>query len=105
MTDLEMNNRYHYWAGHGHEGIYGDDGEMQCVECGVDYKRDPLAIVMGAATKAKMEWKSKIELKARQEALEEVVAMLMRLRYPYPGLTVQGLLEHVIERVRQLNRI
>lgn len=33
------------WLNHGHRGIYGDDGEMQCSECYVkygmgDYKRD-----------------------------------------------------------------
>lgn len=34
------------WSSHGHRGIYGDDGEMQCGECApygcVDYKREPL---------------------------------------------------------------
>jgi len=32
------------WLGHGHDGLYGDDGEMQCNlgGCMLDYKRDPL---------------------------------------------------------------
>ncbi|KKM98110.1 hypothetical protein LCGC14_1161210 [marine sediment metagenome] len=25
------------WLNHGHSGMYGDDGEMQCSECMVDY--------------------------------------------------------------------
>ena len=25
------------WLNHGHEGIYGDDGEMQCQECLREY--------------------------------------------------------------------
>ena len=27
------------WRHHGHQGLYGDNGEMQCVECLADYKR------------------------------------------------------------------
>ena len=28
------------WKCHGHQGLYGDDGEMQCSVCLVDFKRD-----------------------------------------------------------------
>lgn len=28
------------WANHGHMGLYGDDGELQCQECPVDFLRD-----------------------------------------------------------------
>lgn len=31
------------WLNHGHVGLYGDDGEMQCHECGIDFKRLPAA--------------------------------------------------------------
>lgn len=33
------------WLNHGHSGLYGDDGEMQCAAClqHGDYKREPLA--------------------------------------------------------------
>ena len=38
-----MELRKAIWLGHGHLGMYGDDGEMQCSECfrigAVDYKR------------------------------------------------------------------
>ena len=32
------------WTAHGHEGLYGDDGERQCGQCGAgfDYRRGPL---------------------------------------------------------------
>jgi hypothetical protein len=45
--DMELELRKHWWLGHGHRGIYGDDGEMQCAECGAaygvwDYKRATL---------------------------------------------------------------
>lgn len=29
--------RYMLWISHGHKGIYGDDGEMQCGECIHEY--------------------------------------------------------------------
>ena len=27
------------WLHHGCDGLYGDDGEMQCNRCGIDFKR------------------------------------------------------------------
>jgi len=30
------------WTSHGHQGLYGDDGEMQCGMCPLDFKRDPV---------------------------------------------------------------
>lgn len=36
--------REHLWRHHGHTGLYGDDGEMQCSSCVPywDYKRMPI---------------------------------------------------------------
>lgn len=28
------------WLRHGCDGLYGDDGEMQCAKCMIDFKRD-----------------------------------------------------------------
>jgi hypothetical protein len=54
---LELRFRRALWLSHGHHG-YGDDGEMQCVECapfGVsDYLRDPLDSVEAAYAFAKL---------------------------------------------------
>jgi hypothetical protein len=37
----EKKLRYWLWLKHGHpESLYGDDGEMQCSECMLDFKRD-----------------------------------------------------------------
>lgn len=46
MTDLEKENkilRELLWYRHGcdHHALYGDDGEMQCNQCMIDFKRDP----------------------------------------------------------------
>lgn len=42
----EKSLREYLWMSHGHTGMYGDDGEMQCAECCKygcsDYKRKPL---------------------------------------------------------------
>lgn len=52
FVHLELKYRQQLWLSHGHKGLYGDDGEMQCQECqpyGVtDYKRDALAMVEDA---------------------------------------------------------
>lgn len=41
---VEMKYRQKLWLGHGHRGVYGDDGEMQCGECAprFDFKRQSL---------------------------------------------------------------
>lgn len=43
---VEKELRLRLWMGHGHQGMYGDDGEMQCAEClrfgPYDYKRAPI---------------------------------------------------------------
>ena len=31
------------WLHHGHSRLYGDDGEMQCLECPLDFKRAAIA--------------------------------------------------------------
>lgn len=31
------------WLRHGHDALYGDDGEMQCGRCVLDFKRQPVA--------------------------------------------------------------
>lgn len=40
----EKRLREYLWLSHGHEGLYGDDGEMQCNQpnCGLDFKRDDI---------------------------------------------------------------
>jgi hypothetical protein len=40
-----MSLRMLLWLHHGHDGLYGDDGEMQCAKCGIDFKRDPVASI------------------------------------------------------------
>ncbi len=41
--------RQYLWLSHGHVGLYGDDGEMQCGICHVDYKRDDINLLVGRA--------------------------------------------------------
>ena len=46
IIELEEENkvlRKLLWLRHGcdHMALYGDDGELQCSECGVDFKRMP----------------------------------------------------------------
>ena len=47
IATLEENQilRRLLWLYHGHQGLYGDDGEMQCAECGLDYKRDEIELI------------------------------------------------------------
>ena len=39
--------RYLLWLHHGHmEYLYGDDGEIQCAKCFLDFKRDSIEIIL-----------------------------------------------------------
>lgn len=60
-TIRRLDGRYRYmmWISHGHSGLYGDDGEMQCGLCAkygcYDYKNALLAEVEAAYQKANLE--------------------------------------------------
>lgn len=45
MTDNELNLRRLLWLRHGCpiHTLYGDDGEMRCSRCGIDFKRDSVS--------------------------------------------------------------
>jgi len=48
VEKLEHKYRESLWLRHGHDGLYGDDGEMQCshIEHGpLDFKRHPLELI------------------------------------------------------------
>lgn len=47
MTLEEENKKLRelLWLNHGHNGLYGDDGEMQCNECILDFKRLPVEFI------------------------------------------------------------
>jgi hypothetical protein len=42
------------WLNHGHFQLYRDDGEMQCHECGLDFKRDPVERIVEVFEKCKV---------------------------------------------------
>ena len=52
LTGIELKYRKSLWMGHGHDHLYGDDGEMQCTQCpgeAWDYRRAPLEVIERAA--------------------------------------------------------
>ncbi len=57
ILQLEKEVRYFLWVGHGCQGIYGDDGEMQCNNAQLhgflDFKRQPLEKLREAVTVCK----------------------------------------------------
>lgn len=44
MTESEQ-LRELLWLRHGCTGLYGDDGEMQCSTCRIDFKRDSVKVI------------------------------------------------------------
>ena len=47
MTQDEKKLRELLWLKHGHsEFLYGDDGEMQCHRCMLDFKRDSVQVIV-----------------------------------------------------------
>jgi predicted transglutaminase-like cysteine proteinase len=73
------------WLNHGHSQLYGDDGEMQCHECGLDFKRDPVARIAEVFEKEKWETIKKLADEHWKEVqrLEEQVKTLMNQSEKY----------------------
>jgi len=80
--------RRYLWASHGHRGLYGDNGEMQCGECckfgALDYKKDPIDDVIKAAINAREDVNYKILTQAPTSksacklSREELIEIIMR---------------------------
>jgi hypothetical protein len=72
LRKTEMRLRYIMWMRHGHSGVYGDDGEMQCGDCAKfgcwDYKNAPMEEVSRAYELALME-KSDVARAALKEGV------------------------------------
>jgi len=95
--DIGQILREYLWLSHGHQGLYGDDGEMQCGECPADYKRDDLSELILKAKKAKEETAIKALATAHLSTTElpEKKELLStdfdREDYPFPyGAKKQG---------------
>lgn len=73
-AELEMDLRREWWLNHGHDGLYGDDGEMQCSRCGPvwDYKRAPMDEIRAAVALARLQRVAstfgELEVRAANEA-------------------------------------
>jgi hypothetical protein len=62
------------WLVHGHVGLYGDDGEMQCsVNGAADFKRDPSARLIEHAIKALQD----VVAEARRQGREDAATLVM----------------------------
>jgi hypothetical protein len=74
-AETEQMLREYLWFGHGHIGLYGDDGEMQCGRCHPvwDYKRAPLADVVRQAISARRQVNIEALIEAQRSALLPVV--------------------------------
>lgn len=45
LSESEKILRKLLWLNHGHIELYGDDGEMQCSRCMIDFKRDTTEVI------------------------------------------------------------
>lgn len=55
LEGIEVKYRCLLWLTHGHDGLYGDDGEMQCGKCVADFKRGDLTNLESLVSKLNME--------------------------------------------------
>lgn len=57
-ASVERELRLELWLNHGHIGVYGDDGEMQCSACGPkfwDFRRTPILELVGHVKMLRMQ--------------------------------------------------
>jgi hypothetical protein len=100
IHEMEFKYRRLLWLVHGHRGIYGDDGEMQCGECAKfgcdDYKRAPLVDVERAAAATRLEritWQ--VEKKDMPEFIKAAEEMAKTL-----GMEADTILKTDIQNLR-----
>lgn len=96
LSAPESSLRRFLWLNHGHTGMYGDDGEMQCGECvpfgAWDYKREPLDMLVRIAndvrTYLNLETAARAALKAK---VARLAAPLSDAEWPntFGGLTLE----------------
>lgn len=80
----ETTLRRYLWLTHGHDGLYGDDGEMRCQRCPADYRRDPLPALAAKADEAKhAHGLAQLAKHAAAPANDAVRAALRLLAAPY----------------------
>ncbi len=59
------------WLNHGCNNLYGDDGEMQCANCRIDFLRDSVETISFKLAKDPIRSKPDINNMSREEFLEE----------------------------------
>ena len=58
LTDNERTLRYMLWMAHGtleNHYLYGDDGELNCNSCGIDFKRHTVKSIHDALSDQNMQ--------------------------------------------------
>lgn len=83
----EQRIRQYLWLSHGHQGVYGDDGEMQCGECArfgeYDYKRAPISALLDVIEKWHQERlvKAMAALPSQAEGHRNIAEDMAKCRY------------------------
>lgn len=68
--EVEMELRREWWLNHGHSGLYGDDGEMQCGRCPADFLRQPLDELRKAVGIARMQRTADLDVEGQDDKLK-----------------------------------
>jgi hypothetical protein len=66
------------WINHGHSQLYGDDGEMQCHECGLDFKRDTIKQIAEGLKESSLRQTPKL-----QDNSQEVITYQQTTGHPF----------------------
>jgi hypothetical protein len=77
LSRLEYENRElrkRWWLNHGCDfaALYGDDGEMQCSSCMIDFKRDTVKSILAKHEEKMLEWceKNREEIEMRMKIID-----------------------------------
>jgi hypothetical protein len=94
--------RRQLWLGHGHDGLYGDDGEMQCNlgGCLIDFRRDPIEDIVHKLLQmfATQRDELRSELAETRERLETQIEELRQHALAIRAAARLGLTEREIAR-------
>lgn len=99
-SEAELMLRREVWLLHGHQGLYGDDGEMQCAECNLDYKRAPVEGIVECIQALGLRKLAGADLKERTSVGEHDISVTIQ-GYKDAATLVEVLFQHGFRAIPQ----
>ncbi len=90
LSRTELTLRRLLWLRHGHDGLYGDDGEMQCGHCRLDFLRNTALVIEESFERQSLELMKGIERPEENMTEPKTVDEIMGLAKRFADCHISG---------------